>query len=146
MNYLQPIFQSHAAGAAHSGGAGGAGFGGFLLFAMAIVCIVSGISRLTASTDDLWERHKAALLRRGLEPARSAEWEGSARSGAWACLIMGVIILLFSIGLAASMPAQMEPSQKEQRSGTGVQGRQLTQEEGDACGKNITNCVSNLKH
>lgn len=136
MNHLLPIFHtSH--GVAHADNGAGS-LGGMLLLAVAILLICGGIYRLTVPIERLWEVYERARRARGLAAVRDSAWERLARLRGWVSLGVGACLMIFSLATAASFSSV---SEGEKMSDVRINGRQLTEREWEACGKQPSSCM-----
>lgn len=105
-----------------------------LILIVSFGLIAMGLWQLLTPLDTLWERHERFLLARGSAPRRNEVWEQNARRGGWLFIGMGVLMAVFVILVAASTPPKM--------SGVSIDGRELTQAEWDACGRDMPTCLT----
>ena len=96
-----------------------------------------GVWQIIAPIDMLWASYERRLLARGEAPLRNPRWERSARFTGWLCAAAGAAALT----LCAMAAGIISPS-SGQSSGVIIQGRELTQDEWDGCGHDLSACVS----
>lgn len=110
----------------------------FFLILAALFAFGLGVWQLTAPLDDLWWRHERQMSARGLAPQRSSAWEKSTRLGGW--LAMGAGAVLLAATLMTLIPP-LKPADDPSRPLPSINERKLTQQEWDACGRDLVKCI-----
>lgn len=115
--------------------------GGLTLMFYGLVFGGIGLYRSSLSLDTLWKSHERALLRRGLRPERTPEWERLELTQPRYAIVTGVVFL--AVGFVLVLMAALSPqplSQYGQIAGASFNNHRLTAQELDSCNHDFSTC------